>query len=119
SGSISGNGGSDMLIGPDLPNVWTVTGPDAGSLSYTDPTLGNVTGVGSFTGIGSLVGGSNADRFQLAGGTLSGSVTGGGGVNTLAAGNVANTWTVTNPDAGTVTGVAGGFVTIGNLTGGT
>ena len=66
-----------------------------------------MTGVtGGFTNIGNLIGGTGTDSYTLSGGTLSGSIDGGlTGVNTLTADNVANTWTITGTDAGTVTGI--------------
>src|SRR5207245_932037 len=83
------------------------------------PDSGTVTGVaGGFVSIGNLTGGTGNDSFQLAGGTLSGAVTGGAGIDTLIADNVANAWTITGPNAGTVTGIAGGFTGIENLTSG-
>ncbi|HTQ16028.1 hypothetical protein, partial [Mycobacterium sp.] len=64
-----------------------------------------------------LIGNAAADSFTL-GSTLSGSITGGGGANTLTGANATTAWTVTAADAGTVTGVTGGFTQIGSLIGG-
>ncbi|MHB1947848.1 MAG: beta strand repeat-containing protein, partial [Gammaproteobacteria bacterium] len=76
---------------------------------------------GGFLGGPGVVGGSlvNSDTFILSGGTLSGSITGGTGTNTLVADNVANNFQITGENSGKVTGVAGGFSNIQNLTGGT
>ena len=111
SGTVNGGGGTNALTGDNVANIWTITGPDAGS----------VTGIGGgFSNIGNLNGGTDTDSFTLSGGTLSGAIDGGlTGVNTLTADNVANVWTITGADAGTVTGIAGGFSNIGNLNGGT
>ena len=50
---------------------------------------------------------------------MGGALNGGTGTNTLTGDNTANTWTITAADAGTVTGITGGFTNIANLTGGT
>ena len=91
--------------------TWTLTGADAGSIATT-------AGATSFVNIQTLTGGAGNDSFVLNGGTLSGAINGGLGVNSLTADNVANTWNITGADSGTVTGV-GGFSNIANLTGGT
>ncbi len=111
SGAINGGLGVNTLTADNLANTWVITGTDAGT----------VTGItGGFTNIGNLIGGTNTDSFTLSGGTLSGSIDGGlTGVNTLTADNVANTWTISGADTGTVTGIGGGFSNIGNITGGT
>jgi hypothetical protein len=49
---------------------------------------------------------------------LSGSIAGGVGANSLTGGNVANTWSITSNNAGSVTGITGGFTGIQTLTGG-
>jgi hypothetical protein len=64
---------NDTLIGPDLANIWSLTGPNAGR-------IGGLT----FSGFANLVGGGQADTFRfLQGGRLSGTLNGGGGVDTL------------------------------------
>ena len=106
--SVTGDGINDTLVGADVANAWTINGANAG-------TVGTV----AFNGFSNLTGGSNSDGFTLSGGTLSGALDGGTGSNTLTADNLANTWTITGTDAGTVTGITGGFSNIANLTGGT
>ena len=80
-----------------------------------------MTGVtGGFSNIANLVGGTGTDSFTLSGGTLSGAIDGGvTGVNTLTGDNVANSWTISGTDAGSVTGIGGGFSNISTLIGGT
>ena len=57
--------------------------------------------------------------FQLDGGTLSGTIDGGGSNDTLIADDgVATSFTITGMDQGTMTGLGGGFSDIENLTGG-
>ncbi|MDF2555737.1 MAG: cya 4, partial [Microbacterium sp.] len=73
AGSVTGGGGSDTLVGHDFVNTWTISGADAGTLTWVaaPATL-------SFTGVGTLIGGSAADTFAvLPGGTLTGGVDGG------------------------------------------
>jgi hypothetical protein len=70
---LIGGSGGNTLVGPDAPSVWAVTGPNAF-------TVGGIT----FSAFQSIVGGSGDDRFVIqTGGSLSGSIDGGGGVNTL------------------------------------
>ncbi|MGD8574588.1 MAG: hypothetical protein PVJ40_06520, partial [Gammaproteobacteria bacterium] len=107
SGLITGGGGSDSLTGDNIANTWSITGSDSGTL----------TGIGGFAAIQNLVGGSGPDVFTLSGGTISGSIDGAGGNDTLVGDNLANTWHVTGANAGDATGVAA-FAGIENLTGG-
>ena len=64
-----------------------------------------------------LAGGAHNDSFALVGGTLSGTINGDDGIDTIVGDNVANTFTLTGANAGTATGVAGGFSNVENLTG--
>jgi fibronectin-binding autotransporter adhesin len=104
-----GDNVADVLIGTNAATTWTVTSLNSGTLS---------TGF-SFTNIPNLTGNANNDAFILSGGTLTGSINGGGGVNTLSAANVVNNWAINGANSGTVTGVGGTFANIQNLTGGT
>ena len=68
-----------------------------------------------------LTGGTSGDIFRLDGGTLSGTIDGGGGVagDTLVADDAVSTsFALTGTDTGTATGLASGFTDIENLTGG-
>jgi hypothetical protein len=72
--TIHAQGIGNSLTGPNQNMNWTITGPDTGQL----------TSAFTFTDIGALFGGTGNDQFSfLSGGTLSGRVNGGGGVNTL------------------------------------
>jgi sugar lactone lactonase YvrE len=84
--SLSGAGSQSTLIGPDIANSWEITGRDYGTLD----------GTVQFQGFGSLRGGSVVDRFrfepatnikhlatQHPTGSVSGTIDGGGGLNTL------------------------------------
>ncbi|MEW6672879.1 MAG: hypothetical protein AB1427_14330 [Thermodesulfobacteriota bacterium] len=110
NGSITGGGGTDTLIGPNVPNTWNITGSN----------VGNINGAISFADIANLTGGTDADAFTLSGGTISGTIAGGGGAgaNSLTGDNVANTWVVNGAGAGNVTGV-GSFSDMDTLNGGT
>ncbi|MEM9217176.1 MAG: CHAT domain-containing protein [Cyanobacteria bacterium P01_F01_bin.150] len=109
SGNLDGMGGNDTLVGDNVVNTFSITGADSG----------NATGVtGTFSNIENLTGGTNTDTFQLSGGALSGNLDGTGGADTLIGDNVANTFSVTGTDSGSVTGLAGSFSNIENLSGG-
>src|SRR5207247_862558 len=76
-GIVSGSG-DDTLIGPGLTNLWTITGPNAGSL-----TAGSLAPL-TFAGVENLKGGDASDTFAMTpDGGLSGVVDGGGGNATL------------------------------------
>ncbi|MGH8283429.1 MAG: beta strand repeat-containing protein, partial [Gammaproteobacteria bacterium] len=102
---------ADQLTGPNQVNTWQITSANGGT----------VDGFG-FNSIENLTGGNSTNQFVLNGGNLSGSITGGAGPasgNSLQGNNVANTWTITAANQGTVTGVGGTFLNIGTLIGGT
>ncbi len=70
--SVVGASG-DTLVGGNTANTWSVTGKNAGQ----------VTGV-TFSGFSNLTGGSQADTFAfVTGGSVTGAVNGGDGVNAL------------------------------------
>ena len=74
SGSIlfDGGSGSDTLAGPDSDSIWTIDGLNSGTLN----------GI-AFSGMESLLGGSGDDLFTFLGGSLTGSIDGGAGANTI------------------------------------
>ncbi len=74
----SGNAGDTLTGFATGPNTWTITGLDTGNVNVSF----------AFQGIANLVGGAAADNFVLSGGTIDGSIAGGGGTNSLT-GNVA------------------------------
>src|SRR5262249_5102837 len=75
SGTFDGDGGTDSITGNNAGDSFYITGSNSGG----------VTGlVGSFTSVENLVGGTGDDTFSVEGtGSLSGSVTGDGGTDTL------------------------------------
>ena len=65
---------TDKLIGPNSPNTWAITDEDSGIVN------GNL----NYVGFESVTGGNNADVFTIAdGGSVSGTLSGGGGSDTL------------------------------------
>jgi outer membrane protein OmpA-like peptidoglycan-associated protein/Ca2+-binding RTX toxin-like protein len=71
SGLIDGRQGSDRLTGGNTPNIWNITGKNAGKLNNK-----------FFNDIENLTGGEEDDVFIFEGGSVS-SVDGGAGSNTL------------------------------------
>jgi hypothetical protein len=72
--TVTGGTGNNTLQGPNTANTWQVTGANAGTLD----------GTVAFTGMESLIGGSAGNTFQFhTGGSLAGTINGGGGTNTL------------------------------------
>ena len=66
--SFDGGGGSDGLVGADAPNVWSIQGPNRG-------TLNSLVG---FTSVENLIGGNRNDDFRfLNGGRIDGEIQGG------------------------------------------
>ena len=108
---FTGNSTNSSLIGADVPNVWSINGAFDG---VDDGTVGLVT----FINFSDLTGGTDNDIFSLSSGTFSGSITGGGGNDTIIGDAIPNTWNILSADAGTVTGI-GSFSDIDNLTGNT
>ncbi len=104
-----GSGVVSTLVGPLASTTWNINGANQG-------TAGNY----NFTDFGYLVGGSSTNNFVLNnGGSVGGSITGGNGTNTLTVATGTTNWVVNNANAGSVTGVSGGFSKIQNLVGGT
>jgi len=69
---LVGDGVTSTLVGTDVPNIWTFTGTNAGS-------VGGFT----FSAIANLTGGASTDVFKLSTSGISKVLDGGGGVNTL------------------------------------
>jgi hypothetical protein len=71
--TLKAGAGSNTLQGPDVGNSWQITGADTGTLDGQ-----------SFSSFGTLHGGASTDVFAFhSGASLSGSLDGGGGTNTL------------------------------------
>jgi Ca2+-binding RTX toxin-like protein len=104
--SIDGGAGTNTLIGSDAPSTWTITSANAGSV-----------GTVSFSSIQNLTGGSAINTFALqTGGSLSGTLDGGSGTNTLDYSAFKGNVTVDLP-LGTATAVGKGIANIKNVIG--
>ncbi len=108
SGTLDGAGGDDTLTADNAFNVFNITSPEGGEL----------TGTGGFINIENLVGNAQTDNFVLDGGTISGTIDGQGGFDSLFADNLPGTFVVNGPNSGSATGTAG-FAGIEQLWGGT
>ena len=142
---LDGGAGDNTLVGPNLPNTWTVTLDDAGTLNaVTFSNIQNLTGsldqddftfnanlIGTAAGgggndtfaisagvsIGEVDGNAGNDMFTLSpGALLTGDIDGGADDNTLIGADTPNTWIISSDDAGTVGTVT--FSSIQNLVGG-
>jgi hypothetical protein len=104
---LSAQGPSNLLWGPTAPSVWTITGPNAGKIGA------NV----KFMSIQNLKGDAASDTFAVqSGGSLGGSIAGGGGANTLDYSGDSGDMVV-NLRLGTATDIAGGIGGIQNVIG--
>ena len=108
--TVNGGNGNNTLIGNNSSDIFNITGVNAGNIT------GLVTG---FSNIENLSGGTGNDTFTLASGVLSfnGSISGGGGIDTLAATDGTNAWQITGANAGTLNTTTV-FSGITNLAGG-
>ena len=105
--TLEGGAGVNTLVGPDVASTWNLTGSNSG-------TIGKV----SFSGFTNLTGGTAADTFKFASGGVSGTIDGGGGVNTLDYSGNGGTAVSVNLASSTAT-KTGGFANIQKLVGGT
>jgi hypothetical protein len=109
SSNLNGGGGSNTLVGPNTTCTWSIFSNNEGAL--VSALL--------FSSIQNLTGGTGSNTFNLdAGGSLSGTLTGGGGTNTLVGPNTTNTWSISGTNAGNLDGIIA-FTSVQNLTGGT
>lgn len=106
TGTVSGGEGSDTLVGADRENAWLISGANAGTLNAR-----------TFAEIENVTGGAGEDTFAFtADGSVSGTISGGEGIDALVGADTVNTWVISSQDAGTLNGQA--FAGIENLTGG-
>src|SRR5262249_43922435 len=106
--TITAQGIVNALDGPNTPSSWILTGVNTGRLN------GNV----NFTSIQNLLGGVAQDVFAMAPtGSLTGTLDGGGGTNTLLGPNLNNIWNVTGSNAGKLNASVN-FKNIQNVIGG-
>jgi hypothetical protein len=108
--SLTGGGGNNTLVGADVPNVWNLTGTNAGSVTGT--------GTVAFTAFENLIGGAAPNTFVFSDGAgLSGNLDGGSGGGSLDYSAYTSNVVVDLP-LGSATGVGGSIANIHNLTGG-
>jgi hypothetical protein len=106
--TVTGGSRSNTLIGPDQDTTWTITGANKGNMN------GNI----AFSGIQKLVGGAGADTFVIqTGASLTGSIDGGAGSNTLDYSAVTAD-VIVNLQTPKATRVGGTFANIQNFVGG-
>jgi autotransporter-associated beta strand protein len=107
--TVTGVGGTNTLVGPNLDSTWNIIGSNAGTLTFDVNTT-------TLTGVQNLQGGSAADTFVFSNGAAVSGINGGGGGDTLDyssyTGNV-----MVNLPGGTATGV-GGMANLQNFLGG-
>jgi hypothetical protein len=105
----------ENLNGGSLADTFNVTAAHIGNLSgNAGNDVFNINGV---TLTGNLTGGADNDTFNLTGGaTVTGTIDGEAGQNTLTGPNAANTWNINAPNAGTLNGSA--FTGVESLVGG-
>ncbi len=117
AGALAVNGGgATQLIIDDQGNLasktYSITGVAFQRTGSSPITYGGLSAL-------DINGSQGADRYNLSGTStgLSTTITGGNGINTLAGPDVADTWEITGPNAGTLGQVS--FSGIANLIGGT
>ncbi len=98
---------ADNLIGPNATSTWTLTGINAGTV-----------GAFGFSGVESLTGGTAADTFKFAAGSVTGKIDGGAGANALDYSGDGGLAATVNLAALTAT-KTGGFTNIQKLVGST
>jgi hypothetical protein len=113
--TIAANTGTDSLTGDNAARTYNITGAGSGTISTI------LAGSGGFNGVENLKGGTANDGFTFGtGGSLAGSIDGGGGTNTITGDNSVRTFTITGANSGTIGTILGSsFSNIQNLTGGT
>lgn len=116
--TIKGQSGSENEIrgppssGSNTSTLWQVTGGDEG---YIQPS--GAAAATEFKQISFLIGSNRADTFEIyPGGSMSGNIDGGGGVNTIQSfSGVSNTWNITDNNAGNITPQGGNKTDFNNI----
>jgi hypothetical protein len=110
---VSEAGGTNTLVGPNTTNTWLLNGVNSGTLN--SPMV-------MFANFQNLLGGAMSDTFQFAPtGSLTGTINGGGGANTLDYSGDGGAAVTVNLQTGAATriraGAPGGFANIQGLFG--
>jgi hypothetical protein len=112
--NVIGNPSAPISLFSAGANIWAITGHNAGTLT-TYPFVGPVT----FSGTANLLGGNGDDAFVFVdGGSVDGTIDGGGGTNTLDYSNGFSGNVIVDLQTGFATGVGGGIANIQNVAGG-
>ncbi|MEM6998884.1 MAG: hypothetical protein AAF419_03480, partial [Pseudomonadota bacterium] len=119
-----GFAGTEADVTGNFDGISVINGTNATLTGINDVSTFNLTGANSgtyvrtqtltYSGVQNLNGGTNTDTFNIAGGSIAGALTGGAGTDTITGGT---NYVVTGADAGTVTGITGGWSQVENLTG--
>ena len=105
--TFDGGAGNDTLYGPDIDNLWTITGIDKGSLA----------GTVAFKNTENLHGGKLDDTFEFKnGGSLSGNIQGDIGNNVLSYATLSSL-VVVNSETHTASKLKGQYSAIGKMIG--
>src|SRR5208283_4828638 len=105
--SFVGNGTTSTLVGPNAATTWTITAANAGTAGSTP-----------FSGFANLTGGTANDSFVFQGsGSVSGSVNGGGGTNSLDVSGYTTAPATVNLQAKTATPITGTFTNLTSFVG--
>jgi len=95
---LRGGADNDTLVGANRVNNWELTNNDRGKLNeITSPASGI-----DFREIENLTGNDSTDDFVITSGTLTGSIIGGTGNDSLTGSNNAQTWEITGNNSGNV-----------------
>ncbi len=113
TGHLTGGDGTDTLVGRNQANRWTVDSINGGTVA--ENVIGSTDTV-TFTGMENLTGGTKADLFHFTSGYVTGTITGGGGDDSLQKDDGSNSWVLTGAREGTLNNYQ--FVDIQTLTGG-
>ena len=106
--TLIGGGANNTLRGDNTANIWNITGTNSGTVQGTN-----------FSNIENLAGGTSTDEFIFTdSGSLSGTIDGDSGNDTLVGDDNGNTFTITGSNEGTLTGKTSGWSNIENLSGG-
>jgi len=103
---IDGGLGTNILVGRNSSNIWSVTGENSGTLTATNGSAY----VSTFNRIQNLTGGSGDDQFVFSSVDNAGSIAvidGGNGANEIVGRNTTNTWSISATDSGSVSVTAG------------
>ena len=104
---LKGGDDTDTLIGFNQNNQWDISGNASGVLFKEKDTVDIHSPKINFSTIEALQGGSAKDSFTLLSSlALIENIEGAGGDNSLQAADVANTWKITQKNAGSVNGVS-------------